>query len=69
MDDFESEALRELCEEKGVKYQDALDLLELYDSQNDEESILAQIATYPDNARELITIILAPFLPVETHPS
>ena len=53
--------LEKLCEEKNVKYQDVLDLLELYDSPNDEESILTQIATYPDNARELVTTLLLPY--------
>lgn len=53
--------LQELCEEKGVKYQDVLDLLELYDSENDEESILIQIATYPEDARKLVTTLLLPY--------
>jgi|GEM_PF-5713396 len=53
-------SLKELSELKGAKYQDVLDLLELYDSMSPEEEILNRIATYPMPARALVAELILP---------
>ncbi len=54
--------LEQLCEQKGIKYQDVLDLLDLYDSEAPEEEVLQRIGTYPVEARALVSsLILPPF--------
>ncbi len=54
--------LEQICEDRGIKYQDVLDLLDLYDSEAPEEEILRRIDTYPVEARALVSsLILPPF--------
>ncbi len=52
--------LKQLCEMRGVKYQDALDLLTLYDLDAPEDDILTRIETYPIPARKLVADLILP---------
>jgi hypothetical protein len=53
-------SLNRLCEEKGAKYQDVLDLLDLYNADAPEDEILDRIALYPIPARELVANLILP---------
>lgn len=67
MEDERLMTLEQLCEVRGVNFQDVEDLLELYCSEAPEEDVLARIAQYPIKARELVSSVILP--PMETnHP-